>query len=231
MIPASTMPNFPLPANHHAETLAAHSPAVVLGHACAVTGESLRAGDTVVVCDAVPGRAPITTAGWSTLSSCPHCGASTGLVAAYVPPTWAGTAGWGAPPTPPPAAERERSPALVKGLVGLFLVATLAIAVAVFLFVVRTRDAADAEPTPLPIVALTATAGAATAGPTDDDRPTTVAATCLLYTSDAADERSSVDLGGRRIITKKTHKKKKKNDTQAVRPDSTHSRAANETIV
>src|SRR5678816_2194705 len=32
------------------------------------------------------------------------------------------------------------------------------------------------------------------------------APTCLLYTSDAADERSSVDLGGRRII-----KKKKKN--------------------
>ena len=33
---------------------------------------------------------------------------------------------------------------------------------------------------------------------------------CLLYTSDAADERSSVDLGGRRIIktTKKTEKKK-----------------------
>ena len=30
---------------------------------------------------------------------------------------------------------------------------------------------------------------------------------CLLYTSDAADERSSVDLGGRRII------KKKNNDT------------------
>ena len=30
---------------------------------------------------------------------------------------------------------------------------------------------------------------------------------CLLYTSDAADERSSVDLGGRRII------KKKKTDT------------------
>ena len=30
---------------------------------------------------------------------------------------------------------------------------------------------------------------------------------CLLYTSDAADERSSVDLGGRRIIQKKkTHK-------------------------
>ena len=30
---------------------------------------------------------------------------------------------------------------------------------------------------------------------------------CLLYTSDAADERSSVDLGGRRIIkkNKQTH--------------------------
>ena len=31
---------------------------------------------------------------------------------------------------------------------------------------------------------------------------------CLLYTSDAADERSSVDLGGRRI-----NKKKKQNNT------------------
>ena len=30
---------------------------------------------------------------------------------------------------------------------------------------------------------------------------------CLLYTSDAADERSSVDLGGRRIIKKKNIKK------------------------
>ena len=30
---------------------------------------------------------------------------------------------------------------------------------------------------------------------------------CLLYTSDAADERSSVDLGGRRIIKKKTRVK------------------------
>ena len=36
---------------------------------------------------------------------------------------------------------------------------------------------------------------------------------CLLYTSDAADERSSVDLGGRRIIKKKKNKRirKKKN--------------------
>ena len=34
---------------------------------------------------------------------------------------------------------------------------------------------------------------------TDETHP----GTCLLYTSDAADERSSVDLGGRRIIKKK----------------------------
>ena len=33
---------------------------------------------------------------------------------------------------------------------------------------------------------------------------------CLLYTSDAADERSSVDLGGRRLI----QKKKKENERE-----------------
>ena len=33
---------------------------------------------------------------------------------------------------------------------------------------------------------------------------------CLLYTSDAADEEDSVDLGGRRIIKKKNNKEKKK---------------------
>ena len=33
---------------------------------------------------------------------------------------------------------------------------------------------------------------------------------CLLYTSDAADERSSVDLGGCRIIKKKIKKNEKK---------------------
>ena len=39
------------------------------------------------------------------------------------------------------------------------------------------------------------------------DQPGDVGQTdrCLLYTSDAADERSSVDLGGRRIIKKKKH--------------------------
>ena len=44
---------------------------------------------------------------------------------------------------------------------------------------------------------------------------------CLLYTSDAADERSSVDLGGRRIIKKKEkekekEKKKKTNDQEYI---------------
>ena len=34
---------------------------------------------------------------------------------------------------------------------------------------------------------------------------------CLLYTSDAADERSSVDLGGRRIIKKKKQEKNIRN--------------------
>ena len=43
---------------------------------------------------------------------------------------------------------------------------------------------------------------------------------CLLYTSDAADERSSVDLGGRRIIKKKniemirTSQRHRKQNTQ-----------------
>ena len=39
---------------------------------------------------------------------------------------------------------------------------------------------------------------------------------CLLYTSDAADERSSVDLGGRRIIKKKNIRKKT-NTTQHIK--------------
>ncbi|WDT36836.1 hypothetical protein PVA38_11525 [Streptococcus pneumoniae D39] len=40
--------------------------------------------------------------------------------------------------------------------------------------------------------------------------------TCLLYTSDAADEARSVDLGGRRII------KKKKTKYTTRRPTPTH---------
>ena len=48
--------------------------------------------------------------------------------------------------------------------------------------------------------------GVITGHGTIDGRPVCVFSqdfTCLLYTSDAADERSSVDLGGRRIIKKK----------------------------
>ena len=36
---------------------------------------------------------------------------------------------------------------------------------------------------------------------------------CLLYTSDAADERSSVDLGGRRILKKKKKTHQTQNNT------------------
>ena len=36
---------------------------------------------------------------------------------------------------------------------------------------------------------------------------------CLLYTSDAADERSSVDLGGRRIIKKKKQYQRRSDKT------------------
>ena len=42
-------------------------------------------------------------------------------------------------------------------------------------------------------------------GPSRRNQPSApgLCGVCLLYTSDAADERSSVDLGGRRIIKKK----------------------------
>ena len=46
---------------------------------------------------------------------------------------------------------------------------------------------------------------------------------CLLYTSDAADERSSVDLGGRRII------KKKKERESIARAGLTQSKTKNDT--
>src|SRR5664279_3620185 len=46
--------------------------------------------------------------------------------------------------------------------------------------------------------------------PADGGNKATKLKACLLYTSDAADEEDSVDLGGRRIIKKKKTKKKKK---------------------
>ena len=39
---------------------------------------------------------------------------------------------------------------------------------------------------------------------------TKMATSCLLYTSDAADEEDSVDLGGRRIIQKKKNREREK---------------------
>ena len=44
---------------------------------------------------------------------------------------------------------------------------------------------------------------------------------CLLYTSDAADERSSVDLGGRRIIKKKKkkHNRESRNNKKKTRTE------------
>ena len=44
--------------------------------------------------------------------------------------------------------------------------------------------------------------------------------TCLLYTSDAADERSSVDLGGRRIIKKKMPTTRRHNRIRETTPSS-----------
>ena len=44
-------------------------------------------------------------------------------------------------------------------------------------------------------------------------RSTLLPRTCLLYTSDAADERSSVDLGGRRIIKKKNNRVTSESDS------------------
>ena len=49
-------------------------------------------------------------------------------------------------------------------------------------------------------------------------------APCLLYTSDAADERSSVDLGGRRIIKKKRKRKKKKKRSKKKKTSKEHNK-------
>ena len=45
---------------------------------------------------------------------------------------------------------------------------------------------------------------------------------CLLYTSDAADERSSVDLGGRRIIKKKKQDVDRSRDSVNVETADSH---------
>ena len=53
-----------------------------------------------------------------------------------------------------------------------------------------------------PAIQYLAAAGVGTISAVDDD-DISLSNFCLLYTSDAADERSSVDLGGRRLIKKK----------------------------
>ena len=50
---------------------------------------------------------------------------------------------------------------------------------------------------------------------------------CLLYTSDAADERSSVDLGGRRIIKKKKKTKHKRLYIHEKTKTNKHQKATN----
>ena len=52
---------------------------------------------------------------------------------------------------------------------------------------------------------------------------------CLLYTSDAADERSSVDLGGRRIIKKKT-KEERQAAVDADKHTKNMTNTANDTV-
>ena len=47
---------------------------------------------------------------------------------------------------------------------------------------------------------------------------------CLLYTSDAADERSSVDLGGRRIIKKKNRRELARSDSDTNTHTNKHAR-------
>ena len=63
---------------------------------------------------------------------------------------------------------------------------------------IRDRLSAEGDGRPMEVIAMNPASGellALTGEP--------AAHPCLLYTSDAADERSSVDLGGRRIIKKK----------------------------
>ena len=79
---------------------------------------------------------------------------------------------------------------------------------------IRDRGGADRAPRKLPIFPkrdrasqafrmIQAILLASPHGPLHNAAPSRA---CLLYTSDAADERSSVDLGGRRIIKKKNNR-------------------------
>ncbi len=148
------MSSFTFPNGHHQATLDATSPPVVLGRCCPITGEPLRPGDQVVICDFRPDSDPIHLEGWTTCGTCPHCGVSTGRLPAYVPPIWQPLP---PPPMPPPHPDR-RPLALTGPLAALLLLGALAIAVAAVVFFLRTRPVEE----PIAGVAL-ATAEAATA--------------------------------------------------------------------
>ena len=73
---------------------------------------------------------------------------------------------------------------------------------------VRSRGLGDVYKRQEPVgINLKAKSADTTGGVVSDEKGITTESAnpygCLLYTSDAADERSSVDLGGRRIIKKK----------------------------
>ena len=76
-------------------------------------------------------------------------------------------------------------------------------------YLVRSRGLGDVYKRqvlylPLLLLCLPGTTSAQLSTSSTDDVLAALPSSCLLYTSDAADERSSVDLGGRRIIKKKT---------------------------
>ncbi len=152
------MSSLTLPPAHHQATLDATSPPVVLGRFCPITGDPLRPGDAVVVCDARPGSDPIHVEGWVTCGSCPHCGAAIGPAVAYTP-AW-GSGSWATPPSPPQALP-SRSAGWFGPLAILLLLGALALAVAAVVFFLRTRE--TEEPVAGSVVA-TADAATATAG-------------------------------------------------------------------
>ena len=65
-----------------------------------------------------------------------------------------------------------------------------------------TGETIRIEGQPFRVIGVLETKGGGAFG-SEDNQVIVPFTTCLLYTSDAADERSSVDLGGRRIIKKK----------------------------
>ncbi len=158
------MSSLTLPPDHHHDTLDATSPPVVLGRFCPITGDPLRPGDAVVICDARPGSDPIRVEGWVTCGSCPHCGAAIGPAVAYTP-AW-GSGSWATPPLS--SAPPSRSAGWLGPLAILLLLGALALAVAAVVFFLRTRE--TEEPVAGSIVATadaaTTTATATAAAPT-----------------------------------------------------------------